>query len=163
MRLWDFFRPKANATPQPPPPRQMTRDRAKVIAAEFGEHLELRSPLIKDISLLPYPKSEIMEALQICESELDGKLASRSSATGDQAIKACLESLRSCRVLLCEYADIDCDDRDAVAHFNAFASHRDIPGDQKDEFYALSCKYTSRGMESELPGFSAMVNSLPRK
>lgn len=149
---------------QTSPSRQMTCDRAKVITAEFGEHIELQAPLIKDAALLPYSKGEIMEAMQVCESELAGRLTPRSSAKGDRpAIESCLESLRSCRVLLCEYADIDYGDRDAVAYFNSFASHREIPDDRKDDFLTLSCKYTVRGMESELPGFSAMVDSRPRQ
>jgi len=130
-------------------PVVMTHTQAAAIAADFGRHLEQDAPLIKDASSLPHPKSQIMTALNACEKACQSMLSSPSLSDEKRiAIRTSMESVRSSRIWLCEYADIDEADRSTVEYLNRFRTHRDIPAGRKDDFYTLEHKYSLQGIES---------------
>ena len=167
MGLFDFLKPKRNNDrPATPQTVSMTQPQAERVCNDFGKFLAERQPIIQDASLLPHPKARIMAALEMQEQHVCDIANSYVRSGKDLAPKEIvkyLESLGGCRAILCYYSDIEAEDRNAVTHFNSFRSLRDVPPEEKADCVHLVCKCGSRGMEAEVPGYTASVNSLAEK
>ena len=168
MGLFDFLKPKRNnSSATTPNTVEMPQRQAERICNDFGKFLSDRQPIIKDASLLPHPKAKIMIALEIQEKNVCRIIADTYRRSGggvsQKAMEKYLESLSACRALLCCYSDIKVEDRSAVTHFNTFRSLRDVPPEEQAACMNLLCKCGSRGMEAEVPGYTASVDSLVEK
>ena len=144
----------------------MTQPQAERVCNDFGKFLAERQPIIKDASLLHHPKARIMSDLEMQEQhvcDIANSYVRSGKCLAPKEIVKYLESLRGCRVLLCCYSDIEAEDRNTVTHFNSFRSLRDVPPEEKADCMHLLCKCGSRGMEAEVPGFTASVNLLAEK
>jgi len=142
----------------------MSQAQALSIVKSFGKHLEHASPLIKDTSLLPHTKNQIMTALNIWEEVCQARLSSQSLSEQERTeATTLLESVKASRMLLCQYADIDETDRSIVGNINRYRTLREIPANKQEEFFTLENKYSLRGMESGIPGFGALGNSIANK
>ena len=117
--------------------RDLTVREAESISREFGKFLAEKLPVIKDARLLPYPKETIMEALKIS--------IRRIRSQPDPEASQLLNALEMCKQGLSVFADIDPDDREAVAYFNQFPSAKVVPQQRKAECIHLIIKYMERG------------------
>ncbi|MDP2991491.1 MAG: hypothetical protein Q8O57_13105, partial [Kiritimatiellota bacterium] len=97
----------------------MSQSQAERIYKDFGKFLVERQPVIHDASLLPHTKVKIMVAMKICEQYMCDIANLYVKSGKDIALKEIvkhLDALRICRGGLCDYSDIDAEDRNAATH-----------------------------------------------
>jgi len=139
MGLFGSFRKRSGQTSdQPEEKRVLSTRETEIICREFGQFLAQKLPLVKDVKLLPYPKERIIEAFNIS--------IQRVQKQTDPDARLLLKALESCRHGLSLFAEIDPQDREAVAYFNQFPSAKAVTGLRKRECLDLITKYMKRGM-----------------
>lgn len=114
----------------------MDIEEAKRIVQAYGEFCAekgLKSSLIRDVSLLPYPKEIIVEAQEKCINLLN-------NATDPQE-KQLRSSLIFTLSMLDLYPEIEPQDREIVTYFNQFKSMDAVPKERKKECMDLQRKY----------------------
>jgi hypothetical protein len=116
----------------------------------FGRFLAEGQPPIWDARKLPYPKREIMVAYSVLEQYLYALIT--ASVNSDlqkerSEYQEQLEWLRTGRVYLAHYADIQMEDAEAVDYFNSYKSINDVPEEERAECMKLMAKYLSIGAE----------------
>ena len=122
------------------------------IVDRYGKFIAEEKPLITDIAHLPYPKEEINWALLEKEQELcnmANNIVKTESKDGLPEIDKLLDAIRSVRVFLKSYVEIEEEDQVAVDYFNSFDNEDKIPDDEKDEFAILRGKYMTKWLQNE--------------
>lgn len=142
MGLFDFMKKRSTEASQCSAKNSvMSAQEAENISREFGRFLAEKLPVIKDVRLLPYPKTKILQALDIsigrCRNHTDPE---------DEDVTQLLNSLEGCRSGLSLFAEIEPQDREAVAYFNQFPNVGAVPEQRKAECVHLIVKYMERGL-----------------
>lgn len=144
----------------------ITQFHAEKIVQEFGKFLAERSPIIKDSSLLPHPKSLIMKALYLQEKQACDIANQHVNSTNTKVpknLESYIESLGGCRIQLCQYTHIDEQEKEIVSELNQYKSARSLPDELREKCMQLTSKYTSKGMEEEIPGWNKTISSITDK
>lgn len=139
MGLFDFLKKRDFEASEIPVQKQgLSMQEAEVISREFGKFLaEKKLPVIWDANLLPHPKERIMEALNISIKRF-------RNLTDPEALQM-VNALEFCMHGLSVFAEIDPQDREAVAYFNQLSNAKAVPEERKEECLHLMTKYMKRG------------------
>ncbi len=142
MGLFNFLKKRDIGTFETPMQKPgLSMEEAEVISREFGKFLAEKLPVIMDAKLLPHPKERIMEALSIS--------IQRFRNLTDPEASQMVNMLEGCRQGLSVFAEIDPQDREAVANFNQFPNAKAVPEERRGEFLHLMMKYMKRDMGVE--------------
>ena len=162
MGLFSFLlrRERTNDSSTAHETTSLSQTQAERISKDFGKFMAERLPIIADASLLPHPKATIMAALLLHEQHLCDAANWYTTSVKvhvPQQIVQHLQAIRSCRMSLCAYAEVDAEDREVVRYFNAYRSIQAVPDHERNRCMGLVVKYMSRGMDSEMPGWSEEI------
>jgi len=138
MGLFDFLKKYFAASEETNQKKGLSVREAEAISREFGKFLAEELPVIKDEDLLPYPKENIMEALNISMQ--------RFRKQTDFDVSKMMNSLETCRQVLSTFAKIDSCDQEAVSYFNQFSNVKAVSEERKGECIDLITKYMKQGM-----------------
>jgi hypothetical protein len=125
-------------------------DKRAIILEAYYDFLAQKRTWIPDVTLLPFAKSTIAQALLEKEDEL-----SEIEIVDDKHLRQIeeqFEAIGAVRIALVSYSEIDAEDISAVNFFNQLIRQdRSIPFEREPEFSKLLWKYNRKGMlNSEL-------------
>ena len=147
-------------------PKEPSLEEAVEIAQAYGEFISHGVPIIADAGLLPYPKAEIKRALLIYEQHLCDVANIYVASEQPEKLKEIdplLNAIRTCKMFLNSYTDIEPEDEFDVDYFNSYDSIDDVPEEERAQCSKLMSKYMSKGIEEEIPGWTEMADSAAKE
>lgn len=144
-----------NSNPEDSPMNSELSDQILLAWSRLHEN----PPLIKDWSLLPYPKETILKAFSFigkCFSEMHETAIHNNRFDEAADIKSKMDLLSINIDLLIDYTEIDECDKAMAQYFNSFSNIQDMSLADQRKCHAMRTKYKNRITEIYYPEISVL-------